>query len=407
MLKNAWFKLLLGLTILIGSLGFIPMGLSPRANQGLIYELALMAFCVVFFVRNNWLKTLFLYCMATVIYHITICGVMSLHVLFFSLIFCQILANKLNKDRVNFVFNAIAIAALLQSFAVICQYYGVWIILHPREIDMNVVKHTTFYLFGIKSLAIHYFGFRLDNCYVGLLDNSNIAGSFLAMCIPAFFRKKWWVGLVFVIPSLVLVKSLGAIISAGVAVMVFLIYKNKKIALLSLIPIVFAVALYAHKYENIGSVVKGSGRFHVWGNYCTKVIPKKPIFGWGFARQNSLYPLVNDTFRKAIEDNKGKDPKEIVYQLVKNNVDIGEIFKHSHNEILSLIVELGLIGFFILLGYLCTFSRENLLVLCGFISCLMCSLYIFNLHSSIGLLMIVYMSVSEFYNQEVKDVSES
>lgn len=403
-MRDVRFKLTAMVCAGLAVLGFIPNLLPLRSSKTFLVELCLISFISLNLIKNAWIKAFIIVCVFSAAFHINTRSELTLHMVLFCLAFVQIFANNLNKNRIEFSFNIIVFIGIIQAIVMIWQYYGLWIVFYPKGIDPSTASVI---FFDNTMFTIRFFGKGIGDI-VGLLDNSNISGACLAMCITAFLRKKWWVFLPFIFYALYLSKSLGAIISASVAITVFFAYIYKWKVFYIVLPLFLLVGVYAVKNESFTAMVSMSGRVEIWKKYITRIIPKSPIFGYGLGQGKYLFPILNDTIDKAILDNKNMKIKDVFTKLAKDKVDVGEVFTHSHNEVLAVTAELGLLGLFIAMGYFISsfiklssrkvvffFEQEALIIKAGVISCLMCSLYIFNFHSAIGVLLLVYMALSE------------
>jgi len=353
-------------------LGFIPGFLPFRIGKIILVEWAIFFAIALWFIKNIWIRLFLLWCILRTMIGLNQFSLITLHTVVFIIVLFQILSDKLNKDRINTVLNIICGLAILQSIMVILQRFGIWFITYPKGIN----PETALNLFPRTLYPIYVFGYQFKAGLVGFLDNPNIASAFLAMCLPAFFRKKQMLFIPIIIIALFFVHCFGGIVTCILTSTIFLIMKFGRKGLLFLIPVFLIFAVYCATNENIPNILDLSNRKAVWTFHITKLITKRPIIGWGLGQEQFLAPII----RKEI---KPADPRWL----------------HSHNEPISLTTELGLIGLFFVCGYFITtflkLKKNNLIITCGLIACLIASSSIFAMHSAIGLLLIFYMAMAE------------
>jgi hypothetical protein len=375
-MRDLKFKITSWIVLAAGTLGFIPGFLPFRIGKILILEGAIFSGIAGWFIKNIWVQLFLIWCIIRVALGINKFSELTLHSLVFVLVIYQILANKLNKDRINTLLNIICVVAIIHSAVAILQYFGIWIIICPKGIDP---KTAVFTIFPNTLYSIHIFGRQMSETVVGLLDNINTASALLGMCFPAFLRKKWYYTIPIVLIAFALIHSLGGILAALAAVLIFVIFKFGLKSLYAIIPTIGLFILYFIRFENLHNVfMSGSGRYGAWHFYITGLLAKRPIIGWGLGQSEFLWPIIS---------------KE-VYQ------GGGPAWLHSHNEVITLAVELGIIGLILVAGYFITtfknLRKKNIVVTCGLAACIISSLSIFSLHSAIGLLLIVYMAMAQY-----------
>jgi O-antigen ligase len=267
---------------------------------------------------------------------------------------------------------------------VILQRCGIWWTILPigykEATSINYFKNSLFPLFIFRPpININSIG--------GFVGDTNTASALLGMCLPAFFRKKWHWFIPLILIGFLIIHSFGGIVAGTVALIVFLIFKFGKRSLYGIIPVGLLFISYFIRFENLQNIfISGSNRFEVWRFYIQHLIPKRWIIGWGLGQGEFLWSIIE---------------KETSFKNV--------MYWHSHNEIITMTAELGLIGLVIICGYFFT-TLKNLkdpVIICGLIACLTASLSIFTFHSAIGLILIVYMAIAHYQlltNKEVSNV---
>lgn len=372
-MRDLKFKIASWMVIGVGVLGFIPGFLPFRTGKVILVEWAIFFAIALWFIKNIWVRLFLIWCILRVVIGLNQFSQITLHTIVFAMVLFQILSDKLNKDRINTILNVICGLALLQSAMVILQSFGVWFITFPLGVPTGTACHI---LFPKTLHSIYIFGNQIRAVPVGFLDNPNIASAFLAMCLPAFFRKERIRLVFFIILALGLIHSFGGILTCVIISAIFLGVKFGRKGLLFLIPVILIFTMYFTTSESVPNILDLSNRREVWNFHITKLIPKRPIIGWGLGQE----PFLASIIRKEIKPDDQK-------------------WAHSHNEAISLTTELGLIGLFIVCGYFITTFRKlkkhNLIITCGLVACILASLSIFSMHSAIGLLLIIYMAMAE------------
>ncbi len=354
-----------------GILGFIPGFLPFRTGKTILFEWSVFIFITLWFIENIWIKLFLLWCVLRTIIGLNQFSQITLHTIVFALVLYQILCNKFNKDRINTVLNIICCMAVIQSVMVILQGFRVWFITYPINADFTSAK----ILFPKTQYSIYLLKNNHSDL-VGLLDNPNIASAFLAMCLPAFFRRGKLVFIPLVIIALFFIHSFGGIIACIITSIIFLIIKFRRRSLIFISIIFLILGLYCVKNETAKNVLDLSNRRAVWNFHITKLIPKRPIIGWGLGQERFLSLIIK-------KEAKQGEPRWL----------------HSHNELISLTTEMGILGLLIVCGYFVSLfkklKRSNLIITCGLAACISASLSIFSIHSAIGLILILYMAMAE------------
>ena len=371
-MRDLKFKITSWIVLGVGSLGFIPGFLPFRTGKIILVEWVIFIAIALWFIKNIWIRLFLLWCILRTMMGLNQFSLITLHTIVFAIVLFQILSDKLNKDRINAILNIICGIAILQSLMIILQKFGIWFITYPIGADLKAAH----ILFPNTLHSIYLFDYRVTFDIPGFLDNSDIASAFLAMCLPAFFRAKQLLFIPLILLALFFVHSFGGIIVCFIISMVFLIMKFGKKGIPFLIIIFLMFGAYYVKYEGVSNILS-STRCEIWDFHITKLIPKRPIVGWGLGQEKFLWPIIK---------NEGIKPVDLKWL-------------HSHNEPISLTIELGLIGLFIVCGYFFTtfrkLKKDNLIITCGLIACIIASLAIFSMHSAIGLLLIFYMAMAE------------
>lgn len=372
-------KLLFGVAILAGLLGFIP-GIQPfPQNKTVFFEIVCIVFVSIYLIKNKWILAFLVYSVISTLIIPNKFSVLALQALFCGIMFYQVLYDKYEVKHKDFILNIICVAAILQSLLMVFQYMGLWPVIMPAN------QWQALQIFFLKS---DYKIMLLDGIakcpIVGFMDRQNIASAFLAMCIPAFFRKKWLKAIWIPIIGLVLAKSLGGIISALIVTILWLWIIKQKQALSVTVCTILLCTCFLIQFGSQHQAFSFSGRLPAWKYRITQTIPEKFLFGHGWGQEPALFKGITE---------------EIGIVKVSPHKYHANIWYNSHNEIISLWVELGLIGYLIVSGYFFTLIRKlqhkDKLVMLGIFSCLLASNTIWIAHSAIGLILLVYMAMAQ------------
>ncbi len=230
----------------------------------------------------------------------------------------QVLSDKVQEKHYGTILNTICVVVLAQTILMVLNSFGIWFLTIPKGIVANVIP---------KILHIDL-GF---NKYVtcGLVSNINMAGIFLALGLPAFFRKKWCWLIPLIFCGIVIGKSLGGILPAFIISITFLFIRFKqyrwKVVSLTLLGIIFLLLRSDFQYM----LTKGDVRIDAWKGIWKYIIIKKPIVGIGVGQFHEAFPLIQKYFG-----------------------GFGKNWTLAHNEYLQLWAEQGLIGLSLALGFM-------------------------------------------------------
>jgi len=297
--------------------------------------------------------------------------------------------DKMRDEWIKSILNGICVIALLHCLFILLQFCGVWIFVHPK-VGLNVIA-TYFNEIVIVADPFTLIGKRADT-FTGLLDNTNMTSSLLLLGMPAFFRKRWALGLIPVIVCLLLARSLGGLIPAVVVIGVFLIYKLKRKgidkAILAVSFIVIAFGIYLCSTENISTLLQGSGRLKAWWVCLSDPVMKRFIEGWGLGQYKVAYNVIATTFYKST-----------ACPIV------------AHNEYIQVLFELGIIGLMLIVGFLTTvftnvFKSKNeykLLIALGLIAVVLNAGVNFLFHTTVAWLALIYLGLLQTKNKGEKD----
>lgn len=163
---------------------------------------------------------------------------------------------------------------------------------------------------------------------VGLMDCTNSASALLAICSPAFLRKRWIWCLIPLFVAMVLTKTFAGPLAVGVALAVFgIVYlKSRK----QVISIVLLCLLLLSGYWMLVDRPDASWRWKTW-KIGIDLYTQHWAFGSGIGHWKEVFST--EQMSKAITGNSGR------YR---------EFMAHAHNEYVQGIFEMG-IGFAILM----------------------------------------------------------
>ncbi len=351
----------------ISIFAYLPvLNIDLRIGRTMIAEWAMICFIALFLIKNVWVKSFCIWGVFSLVIHGFWTGFfdrqsyLTLNVLVFSCIFYQVVYDKLEKKHLFLVINGICILSIIQAIFMILNKFGIYFPFEP-----------------IRG------GFLPA---VGFLDNTNLAGAFLAITIPLFFRKNWSYCLFFLIPAIVLSESFGAVISLTVATLVYLSLILEEKGFLFVCFIFFCSLLFCYFifFETTSRSFLEYPRIITWEIAINEFASKRPIIGYGIGQWSIVY--------KAIAPHAAKIKD---YNIPKY------LEMYAHNEYVQSYIEFGLIGLFFIFGFVCDLFRKlkkdrySILLYCCIIACLVNALFNFIFHITTALIIIVYFAMYE------------
>lgn len=305
-----------GLVLIVAILAYVPDGrLSLYVSKALILEWAVILFIALLFLKNWWLKLFVVWCLIVTV-------------------------GNYNKF------------SLCQSLWMVLQYNGIWWLFIPKT--------------GAETGNLHKL--------VGFLANTNHAGAFLGISLPAFCRGKWRWGLIPVGVTLLMSLSAGGM-AAGVAGIATVVYFTRK----KYLWVVLLIGVVMILKVDLRSIITGSGRYGAWRFIFTDYIPIKWLTGWGLGQFKVSFPLIYRTVQPAISEN----------------------WTTAHNEFIHIWAETGIIGLGLMVGYLIHQiikffkTRKGLIAFAGVIAVIVSSNTIFLFHTTVGVVGITYLAMLE------------
>lgn len=239
------------------------------------------------------------------------------------ILFYQILESNLNDKRIHQLYNVIGIVVLAHALWVWMQFFDIWYLYH---------------------LIAGYSGH-----IPGVMGESNSAGSLLALGVPVLLRKKWWIGLPFILGAMLHVGNFTsiAVVSGGLGLYVLIKLPKWRIPLIACI--IAGFCFYVYKYETVRALSKGQGRFETW-KLIWKVARLKPVKGFGVGQYRVVFPQLDLKVLRAGTKiawfRAHNEPLELMFNqgLVSVGLIFGFIFS-SIERFLKNKTELGFIAF--------------------------------------------------------------
>lgn len=357
MRQNNLFSFFAIFVLVAGVIGYIPdKRLGLYLSKNLVLEWAVILFIAMFFLKNWWLKGFLVWSLIATIHNYNKWSFLVLHTIVLMMVFYQILCDNLNHKNSVYLLNVICVLALLQTTLMILQYYDIWFLFRPKTI-------------GTRPL-------------VGFLANPNHAGAFLALSLPAFFRRKWIWLIPIVLLGLVMADSTGAMIAATIGTMAFVwfIVPSKRWLFVPLVLLAGAGVIWKYDLSAIFSI---NARFQAWKGILTDYIPLKWFMGWGLGQFKVSFPKIYQLFISGYPSTTSR-------------------WEYAHNEFIQLWAEWGIIGLGMVLGYLghqCIKFIQNrktligLIVFSGVVIAVVNANVNFLFHLSICIVPIIYLAV--------------
>lgn len=318
-MKNKLFIGSAFFVLAVAILGYVPdTHLKGYLSKHLALEWAVIMFIALVFLKNWWLKGFVLWSLIATVANYNKWSFLTLYTIVLMTVFYQVLCDKLNHKNNIYLLNAICALALIQVGWMILQYCGVWWMFTPR--NKIIVPFS-----------------NLGYC-VGFLANPNHAGAFLALALPAFFRRRWIWFVPPVLTGLAMSRSAGAMIAAmvGAGAFMWFVAPRKRwlfVPLVLLIGIGFVLKFDCSPLRLLSGMKVG--RFHAWKSIfgvSYAVGHLKWLIGWGPGQFDISFPRI--------------------YQLAIMKNPALERWAWAHNEFVQLWYEQGIIGLGLILGYL-------------------------------------------------------
>ena len=344
---------------MMGVFGIVPLPpMGIRLQQAIIAKYAVILLVAFFLIKNKWLQAFLAYCVVnvTLMYSPSASG--TLQALCFFLIMYQVLVDNLNKDRITILLDTLCLIGVIQSGMMILQYNGIWWLIQD---------------------AIHTGRGNIT----GITSNPNIASAMLALCIPAFLRKGKFIFLPFLLSALVINKGLQGILCTAIILTIYFsskLYIKNRFIFIGLA--LSAVGLWLWRSGEWMTFTRYD-RLPIWWFSVRHLVPVKPIIGCGLGNGHLLYPVI------------------------AKFCHVTEAFTHPHNEFIFLLLETGVLGFGLVLGFLvCSIKRfcfvlngEKLNILFGVIATIFLGFVGFPYHVTIGIICLVYLAIMEYQNR--------
>ena len=272
----------------------------------------------------------------------------------------EALKRWVNKDNVVILLDIICLVAIIQTVTMIMQWNGLWVGIVPRNID--------------KFMHLGYSNYHIT----GLTSNPNMAGSLMALTLPAFFRKRRYIFIPLVLVGLWMSHSMGGMVPAILFLSLYAFIKcpRRFKVLAVLVCAVLAIIFYLRDPNLIGG-----DRFKLYKTVTLNLIPMKPILGWGTGQFQHVFRLI-------AAQNFG-------YDLYNN------VFRQMHNEPLQLYFEYGLVGFVLISASLIRIIKNGLhskymFILYGALMIgLINSCVNFLFHTVVAVIFLVYCAILE------------
>ena len=219
--------------------------------------------------------------------------------------------------------------------------------------------------------------------HCGIMANPNESGALMALCFPAFLRKRWCYGIPVVLIGLVLSSSFGGVLGVGLATCVFLSIMGYW--WVSIIAVIGGIV-----YWKFVDVPGWQDRYLIWKFAIKTAINNNPLIGCGLGN----WKILDQGFTEAG-----------VYPAVGG-------WSRLHNGFIQGYVEMG-IGFIVLLiGYIADtlrkidFKRTAVpLAALGAITGTMIANSVFQMNALNGMIIVVWLATLEVNNGDKLDKS--
>lgn len=366
-------KIIAGIAAVLGLslLGFLPdRSLSFRAGKQVLSEWTIVLFVASFFVKNIYIKLFLIWSALRTFLGYNKYSYLTLNVIFLYSVWYQVMYDNLKKDLLPRVLNIVCFVGLAQAFMMFLQKADIWVMIEP--LDGFVSRQE------IVPNLISYGQTKGHRNYTGFMSNINMAGSLLAMSLPAFFREGWKRYMPIIVAGTFLSFSLGGIIPVLLILCIMAFSTSLVYGYIITACCAGIFLLYFKEYETLKNVLKGSRRLEYWKYMVKNIVPQKPIVGWGVGQFKLLFPVIH-----------------------KNVFDKGTkiAVRQAHNEYLQLIIEQGFIAISIVFAGIVNYAKKafrcktkvQYIGALGILTALINSTVNFMFHTTVGILFFVYL----------------
>ncbi len=355
--------------------------------------LSMGLFVVFSMVENKILRAFVLWSVIRLLFTLSDDGISAINYIFMGVLVYQVMVNKFKKYGLEKALNCVCVLALLQTAMMYMQSFGYWLFIMPIGGGIDV---------------FHNIIFKGSAACPGFMGNPNMAGAFLALCLPAFFRKKWCFIAPIIVWGLCSGNNLGGLIPAIIIYFMYVYFmrRDKKVLILTgiIAPLLAwrtikmilsqnlsqLTALNSLSLADPSTLISTLGRkvfgirWLIWSDVWHNIIPHHPIIGIGLG-----------TFKKVYLNLAGIETKG-GYQ--------------THNDYLQVLVELGRIGLIICLGFVvCIYikglkfykiDKNVLIALCGLSAGMINMIVNFPMHNNIGIFILMWAAMIEAQKKE-------
>ena len=320
---------------------------------GLLWALALVIF------KSNWLKFYFSWIMFCLICHYNFyaqyssSGQERVFYIFLFLLLYQTFKDKLTSKGITIIYNTIAVVVLLNI---------VWMVLQKLQIDF-----------------LYFPKIGYEGTPIGVYGNTNNSGALIALGLPVFFRKWWYLGLIPCFFGLWLSNAFVSIVGAGVGIMAYTWLTESKMVLLTAFYVIVTIIVgYSITFEKPANFKDGNLRIPFW-TVIYDEISKSPIKGYGVGSFRHLFP------------------KMYAYRGGR-----GACFYKAHNDYAEMVFNIGYTGLLLFLGFI--FSKlikfikggktyYGVMAFVGIVIAMTVSAGHYMIHSTLVLMPLLYLSI--------------
>ena len=274
-------------------------------------KFALMWIIGMVLLTNNWAKAWFSWVIICLFCHYNAYALERTHYILFFLVLFHVLKDRLNPKGITIIYNTIAVVVLLNVAWMIYQANGGEFLYFPKA--------------GYEGTPI------------GVYGNTNNSGALIALGLPVFFRKKWWIALAPCLYGLYLSNAFVSIFAslAGICIYIALTSSWKAQTAIILVSAIVIIG-YGYFVENRSHFKDGNLRIPYWTKIYNEV-SKKPVKGHGVAMFRHIFSQID-----MITYGTGSPP---------NKCDKPVTFHKAHNDYLEMVFNQGYIGLLLFIGF--------------------------------------------------------
>jgi len=222
---------------------------------------------------------------------------------------------------------------------------GIGLAVIARIAEMDALRA----VFWIRGAAVMALAWMIAQRYLGAIPrgefigpfNADAAGVFLALCMPAFFSRKAWPGVIVPLGAIVMTKTSTGFAAACAACAVGAFVSGTvsgKAKAWMLAALIMLSLLFFWKIDPVSNTAACT-RWIVW-DHGMRAIQRTPA-GHGMGSWETIFPLLASGDRRIGE-----------VLNIKDHIELNNVFRQAHNEYVQAAFEMGWAAAGLIAGFL-------------------------------------------------------